>query len=393
MAVYFVYRSHYDLPSGKHLRRFDDATVLDWFSDRWDYLVHGDGKPDESARARLRDLLGCHVYGLGSLFEAAAEEDVPAPESDEQLDACLHTHLYSEGPILYEPHCLTVQTDDDELEMAYYFFDDDYLRRHRARAAYLLHEDWRLPSGHAGGHFRPRRQPIDLSPAGTGEGATYLVFNAYYDSSNLSDLEGGHRIEGVRLPDLARYLAQNSPEDRHCPFELRLLRSQLLLPLPDLAPTEAGLLDALLDNPADEVTWAAYSDWLLDHEGKLLGQVLLERALAESRHCPVARLCNSLDLSFFGFEDVASARRHLKELIANPKCDRSHHDPVKSLIHVEEHLAQLCLHADRWGQHDLYHQWTFFDDLWASAHPDLADALLDYAATWDVLSTGGSREG
>jgi hypothetical protein len=33
----------------------------------------------------------------------------------------------------------------------------------------------------------------------------------------------------------------------------------------------------------------------------------------------------------------------------------------------------------------MYHQWYLFDDLWASAHPDLANAILRYASRWDVL--------
>ncbi len=48
-------------------------------------------------------------------------------------------------------------------------------------------------------------------------------------------------------------------------------------------------------------------------------------------------------------------------------------------------MAVFCLHVARWDKEDLYHQWYFFDDLWAAAHPDLANALLRYASRWDVL--------
>src|SRR5438105_5009246 len=122
MAVYFVYRSHYDDPAGKRLKRFEDATVLDWFRTHWDQLARADG-----ARDAVKELLGFFVYGFGSLFAAAAEQDLPAPETDEDLEDYLHEHLYSEGPILYRPNLLTVQTDDDELEVAYYVFDGEYL--------------------------------------------------------------------------------------------------------------------------------------------------------------------------------------------------------------------------------------------------------------------------
>ena len=54
------------------------------------------------------------------------------------------------------------------------------------------------------------------------------------------------------------------------------------------------------------------------------------------------------------------------------------------------HLAQACKHVatERLGRlkglKD-YHQWIFIDDLWASAHPDLGQSLLRFAARWDVL--------
>jgi hypothetical protein len=34
----------------------------------------------------------------------------------------------------------------------------------------------------------------------------------------------------------------------------------------------------------------------------------------------------------------------------------------------------------------MFHQWILFDDVWASAHADLANALLRFARRWDVLS-------
>jgi hypothetical protein len=69
------------------------------------------------------------------------------------------------------------------------------------------------------------------------------------------------------------------------------------------------------------------------------------------------------------------------------------YEPDKSLIHVEEHLAQLCLHVDRWWDEvDVYQQWIFFDDRWAAAHPDLANSILRYTRCWDMLSPDGPNE-
>jgi hypothetical protein len=35
MSVHFVYRSHYEGPSGKHVRRLDADSVLGWFRAVW----------------------------------------------------------------------------------------------------------------------------------------------------------------------------------------------------------------------------------------------------------------------------------------------------------------------------------------------------------------------
>ena len=64
MSVYFVYRSHYDNPSTKYLKRFADGSVLEWFRNHWAHLAHA-----EEAHDRLKALLGQDVYGFGSLFE------------------------------------------------------------------------------------------------------------------------------------------------------------------------------------------------------------------------------------------------------------------------------------------------------------------------------------
>ena len=64
---------------------------------------------------------------------------------------------------------------------------------------------------------------------------------------------------------------------------------------------------------------------------------------------------------------------------------------LHSLIHVEDHLAQMCLDGSRKDE-PYFGQWIFFDGLWASAHSDLANAILRFAARWDVLSADGGGE-
>ena len=223
MSVYFVYRSHYEGPAGKHVQKLPGDSVLDWFKTVWNEAKKA---PDVGEWAN--STLGCDVYGFASIFEAAREESLKPPSTDAKLEEDLSEHLYVEGEMLYQPHALQVLTDDDEIELAYYFFDDHYLQEHPGRAAYLLHDDWRLPTSNGRDPLVPAIDTKEIHPPGTGSGATFLVFLAAYDSSSLSDIEirAPCRIDGVRLPQLGDYLRSAMP-DKEWPFELKLFRSQL----------------------------------------------------------------------------------------------------------------------------------------------------------------------
>src|SRR5262249_44260904 len=104
-------------------------------------------------------------------------------------------------------------------------FDDCFLRSHGAEeVAFLLHEDWLLPTEVA---------PVEPVPARPGTDLTHdtqavwlLFFRAYDPISRGADRGGGCRIDGTRLPDLVRHLA--TADLGTWPFELWLLRSQLL---------------------------------------------------------------------------------------------------------------------------------------------------------------------
>src|SRR3954447_1199909 len=179
MSVYFVSRSHYEGPSGKHVKVLEADSVLSWFQSVWERA-----KAAEDIYLWVIDELGCDVYGLDSIFEAARDESLPPPGTDRTLGSYLEEHLYVEGGFLFEPHALQVLTNDDEIELAYYFFDDHFLKDNPGRAAYLLHEDWPLPTTSSVEPFRPLIDTKEIDPPGDGEGATYLAFLAFYNSGN-----------------------------------------------------------------------------------------------------------------------------------------------------------------------------------------------------------------
>ena len=207
MSVYFVYRSHYEGPSGKHVRVLDGDSVLGWFQSVWE---RAKGAEDVS----------------GWLQVNSAPRSTASPRSSRphgRVAAAAHEPTGSSSPTWRststsrarscQPHALQVLTDDDEIELAYFFFDDHYLEANPAGP----------PTCSTGtGGCRPRAETACTSrasrrrrscPPGRGPGATYLAFLAFSDSLNLTDLDvdGPCRIEGVRLPQLAEYLRTPGP--------------------------------------------------------------------------------------------------------------------------------------------------------------------------------------
>jgi hypothetical protein len=253
-----------------------------------------------------------------------------------------------EGEIKYKPHALQVLTDDDEIELAYYFFDDHFLKQNPGKADYLLHEDWRLPTTSDEGSYAPSARTKKLGLSRSGPGKTYIAFLAFYDSSNLSDLDVDgppRRIEGVRVPQLAAYLAESLP-DKDWPFELKLLRSQLSAP----------------NSIADR----------------------LKESLERVARLPVLEISNSGSSSRLGMGTVEQARDEIDDVLKAVSQKAVDHDPSQALTSVAEHSAQLCLPVG-W-ESAIYHQWIIFDDLWAGEHRELAEGILRFATRWDVLT-------
>ena len=356
MAVYFVYRCHYGSPSEKHVRRFEYDTVLAWAKAVFKPIADRD-----AAFKYGEELLGgLDVYSFGGIFAKAAEENRSPPRKMADVNAWF-SGMYVQDTA-HGRHHLQILTDDDEIEMAVYVFDDHYRTAHPGKTDFLLLDGWELPAGEA--NSAPCRLPrTDLiKPAGHGDGVTYAVSLYADDSCNLSDkneCDRGIRIEGVRLPDLARYLLLH-PENDNYDFGLREVSDNLLPLLRKRKCDDVGFRSAIRKNPAEATTWAAYSDWLVDHDRPPAGLYLLDLALR----------CET-------FNDARKNR--------NPKLDH---------VQVTPHMAQACKHEGRWpddsflwfSPNDTFTQFIFFDDLWAAAHPTLAAGILTFASRWDVLT-------
>jgi uncharacterized protein (TIGR02996 family) len=383
MAVHFVYRCHYRGPSGKHVAHFPDGSVLAWFQNHWAHLADS-GQADN----RLEELLGCDVYGFSSLFEKAAEQNLTPPASYDQLDEYLQNYLYVEEMVWCRPHVIQALTDDDDIMMAYFFFDDHFLARHLDRAAYLLTEGWQLPGGAGTGGFVPKTKTERLDLGGKGEGTTYAALMSVFASDHLDYMSPSYRIPGMRLPEFARHLVRATPND-NWPRELLLLRPWSLSSPPGASPTEEAFLMDLRQQKGDFTPWLVYSDWLIDQGQPCADLTLLKRAFQGVARWAPRAVIYKVDRSVLLDPDVEVARAAIEASASRLLLHA--YDPKLSCIHVEEHLAQLCLHASHRPVRDEWHQWYFFDDLWASAHPTIAESLLTFDLRWDALSAPRSK--
>jgi hypothetical protein len=372
MPVWYVYRSFDTGPTGKHARRFDDDTILAWFQRNWGYLAVEDRS---LADERLIEVLGYGGWPLFMPFVRSAERGLVPPWSLEEVLARMRASFGEEEVLSSSPHVLQMLTEDDGEGGAGYFFDAEFLAKSGHRAAYLLHEDWRFPSGASEGGFIPTDETRTLEPGGEGPGTTYAAFLVRESKYPLDDLLPAWRLDGVRLPGFLGRLLADSPEEAFA-GELRLLPTLAFagISMPD--PLENAFLSAIRADPSDRAAWAAWNDWRAERGAEPPGISLLREAFARMARLP-GGLQDGLPRQSSPEVLLELEAKHRAELRTAPK----------SLIHVEEHLAQMCLdgsYNDARGPY--FRQWILFDDLWASAHPELADALLTWCARWDVLS-------
>lgn len=107
-------------PRGRRFVRLAAPSVFAWFVGAWNRLAN---------EVAFSDELGGDVCGLDSLFWKVAERGVPAPKSPKEMATLLETYVYYERDIQVEDHFVHVETDDDEVDIEYFIFDDTFLEQ------------------------------------------------------------------------------------------------------------------------------------------------------------------------------------------------------------------------------------------------------------------------
>ncbi|WP_345573886.1 hypothetical protein [Nonomuraea rosea] len=191
-------------------------------------------------------------------------------------------------------------------------------------------------------HSLPGGRPCPSCPSLAGwHGATYAVILDFADGHRSA---GGLRptaLPGVRLPELTAALRESDADPQRWDEEILTLRA-LTAPGDERIGAALERRNRWPDEPIMES-----AD---DHRRRLAALAQPHRAA----HAEALRLLNGFTLEH-------------------------ERDPRRTLIHLGDHLAQMCIHSGYFG----YRQWFLFDDVWAAAHPDVAASLIHYAGHWD----------
>lgn len=400
--VYFVLRSQYHAPLGHQLVTFKDNCLLTWFQNHW--IGERDGpwrscpdlpdilpaRPIAEWEEEEFDLImdqfessifGIQVYGFWAMWGAMKTLST-APQSYEELCTFLSTIGYPEGELSIQNHALEAITNDDEIEIAWYLFDDRFLAQHPERVRFLLTEDWQLPtSATQQGHLLP--SPLSRSLASTPEGeegATYCALLSAMDGETIMDITGCYRFDNQRLPTLASHLCSH--------------------PVPMITEEWEGSNDRphRYRKPSWPEELVLLRAFLFDHPGKTLGEVL---QAADSEEL-FDRISNPRGISDFrcgNNETVLTGdanacqwdwQRYRAHRISSPPSNSAWESTQRSpLIQNSDHLVQIRFVVDssyEGYRHCCTWAYLFFDDLWAGENAELAESILHYGRGWSVLA-------
>jgi hypothetical protein len=365
--VYFVCRSEYEAPHGRRIREFPDAANLtDWFRAHW--VTREDHIYDLLAQA-----FGGGIYGLSELFTPMLDRSPPESLADVENFVASFKGSYSEGTIAMIDGAIRADTNDDEIEIAWYLFDDSFVSRFPERISFLLNRQLELPEESNSEGWIPS---IATKTIADGDETTFCCFFSGQDGLTITDIEGCYRV-AARLPDLGNWLCSQSINaspskyggvETGWPPDLILLRALALLSNDHSFEAALRSFDALnrefsgwLPRTFSDYEYKAKKPQFLTTEPTIIEEQL--RALRKATLNSGKKVATSYWVSSFGETYFQFAPNMCQVVFSNILTARD--DPSN---------------ASKFFRH-----WIFFDDLWASAHQPLAESILRYGRGYNVL--------
>lgn len=337
MKLYFAYRSGYHLNT-RHIIELEGDSIFEWFYDNWEQLctpnyfylfgteVHGFPIhiKDKNAVVKEKNI-------FQKIFNVNSQDDLvftkEKPKDFKQLLDFLYKglHINHINNIEGEEDFIQILTDDDEIELSWYVFTEDYKNKNYDKVAIWFQENLPLTVGLGNVELKEDesytlRFDIEDKP-----GYIYFISCPIYDESNLEDIQVV-KIPNLRLPDLLPMLKNNKiPED-------------------------------------DVIFYATEELRYLRYIAKQLGTDNLEEVLDVFVKIPITELQHII------FEEY-----NLEDILEMPL--ESNRD-LSSLL-VTDHLVEI----NSYVQDSVYNYYVLFDDLWASKHPELAKSIIHFGSS------------
>ncbi len=325
MKIYFAFRSGYEKTT-RYVKEFEADSVLDWFQKNWD-TFQGEYGCEEN-------LLGVHVYGFPIDDEDLEEgQKVQKPKTLSQLKAQIEEYIY-QNETKINANCLQVYTDDDEIELAWYVFDEKFIENNPDKIAIWL--NGYLPTTFGNNGLKLASKCIEITPNGTENGCVYYGSNPFYDSGNFETLEGLYKIENIRLPTLLNYLRAN---------QINVKKGAE----PTYGLNELRFIQFI----AKQLPTANFTEII-----EMLGKM----PLTELEDIDLENLDN------YSLNDIM-------------KTNTENFEPSKSsFIKINEHCCEWNTVAM-----DMFHNYfVFFDDLWVEKNESFAKNLAQFTKTWQL---------
>lgn len=327
MKVYFAFRSGYERTT-RYTKVFEAKSVLDWFQSNWD-MFQGEYLCE-------KEILGVHVYGFPiEDSDLDSGQKIPAPKSLTKLKLDIETYIYS-NEVKVNTNCVQICTDDDEIELSWYVFDEIYAEKFPEKVAIWTQEYLPQTYGNVGKLLANRC--IEIVPKGNGKGCIYYGSASCYDSGNIDSLEGLYKINNVRLDTFLNYLRN----------------SQIRVKNED--DGDMGLYElSFIKFVAQQLPNANFND-ILEYLGKV----------------PMTEF--NEDIDFDNFEKYT-----LNDILAIEKSEDSL--PDSSFIRISEHM---CEWNTATYDNEFHNYFVLFDDLWVEKNEIYAKNLARFTKTWEL---------
>lgn len=199
MSIYLAYRTGYK-SNNRYLKKFNYNSILDFFRDNWEKLI---GEENES----YIELFGERIYGF-PIFQLSEDYPIPnKPSTNEELFEIIRVFVYN-NEVIGNEDCIQVFTDDDEIELAWYIFIENYKTNNPYKVKIWFEKNIPINYGEIGKSLEYETNIIQPEIQ-EGKGKIYFISCPIEDSESLSSLDGIYEINGIRLPELLEYLRAN----------------------------------------------------------------------------------------------------------------------------------------------------------------------------------------